>query len=103
VYLACLIKALTEYSEMRNPVRRSPKLNIGATSLLTECPKSLNAFIHQLKEGERSNDNPKKVKATITAETPRNAEASPLIKTTNLNTKRKRGKKSSFTEFSCRP
>ena len=41
---------------MKNPDSSNPKLNNGATSLVTECPRSLKALLPQLNHGDKSID-----------------------------------------------
>jgi hypothetical protein len=47
------LKLLIEYTINKKPQRSKPKLNNGATLLLTECPRSLNALFSQLNHGAK--------------------------------------------------
>jgi hypothetical protein len=58
VYFACFLKTVAAYSIMRKPVSNKPRLNIGATSLFKECPRSLRALLCQLNHGENMIETP---------------------------------------------
>ena len=51
VYFACVLRVVTAYIIIIKPVKNRPRLNIGATVLFTECPRSLRAFLCQLNQG----------------------------------------------------
>jgi hypothetical protein len=58
VYFACFLKTAKVYTTIRKPVSSKPRLNIGATTLFTECPRSLRAFFCQLNQGENIIETP---------------------------------------------
>ena len=58
---------------VRNPQRSKPMLKNGATLLSTECPRSLNALLLQLNQGDIIMAVIIKTAATIGARMPNNA------------------------------
>ena len=73
MYLAWFLKLVTEKTTIKNPDNNNPKLNNGATSLLTECPISLKASVPQLNQGDNTIDNAMKAIAIKGAINPTSA------------------------------